>query len=394
MVERRRAWVLTLALWLAFVFVVAYEIAPASFLPLVEAGLEIGPTAASWLVSIFLLAMAGFSIPTGLLLDRVDNRKAILLSAFAVLLTSVWAWRAGTGGAYTRLLVARFVGGMATVTLWTAAVNVVDGAFDRESQGTAIAVFATSIPAGFVVSHLTAPLLASRVGWAGAFPVYGLLGVLAIGGFAIVSRGVDISVDVETPTRREFGAVLRNPHVWAVAGMAFVAFSLNLLFNSWLPTYVAENFSLPLGLGGAVAAIFPAIGVIGRISGGVISDRVFATRRRPIVLGSFLVLAPASIAIPFIDSVNPLLVALVVTGFVTQVGLVLLLPYVRELVADNVAATAFAVLNTVGFIGAFSAPVVAGTLIEAGGFFAAFAYAGVIAAVGCVLAWLVPDSAP
>ena len=162
---------------------------------------------------------------------------------------------------------------------------------------------------------------------------------------------------------------------------------------SWLPTYVAENFSLPLGLGGAVAAIFPAIGVIGRISGGVISDRVFATRRRPIVLASFLVLAPASIAVPFIGSVNPLLVALVVTGFVTQVGLVLLLPYVRELVADNVAATAFAVLNAVGFVGAFSAPVVAGTLIEAAGFFAAFAYAGAIAAVGCVLAWLVPDSA-
>jgi predicted MFS family arabinose efflux permease len=389
---RRRAWLLTITLWSALIFVVAYEIAPASLLPLVQERLDVGPTAASWLVSALLLAMAVFSIPAGIVLDRADNRRAIFVSVTAVLLSTVWAWHAGRDGAYTSILAARFVGGGAIVTLWTAAVNVVDGAFDRETQGTAIAVLATSIPGGFVVGHLTAPLLAGRVGWAATFPVYGLLGALGIGGFAVASWGVPLNVDVEIPSRREFGDVFRNPHVWAVAGMAFVAFSLNLLFNSWLPTYVANNFSLPLGIGGAIAALFPAIGVVGRASGGVISDRFFGTRRRPIVLGSFVVLAPASVAVPFIDRVPLLLVALVVTGFVTQVGLVLLLPYVRELVADNVAATAFAVLNTVGFLGAFSAPVVAGTLIENGGFFTAFGYAGLLAVVGCVLAWYVPDS--
>lgn len=392
MVGDRRAWAITLTLWLAFDFVVAYEIAPASILPLIQAGLDVRPTAASWLVSVLLLAMAGFSIPAGIVLDRVDNRRAIFLSATAVLLSTVWAWHAGRDGAYAWLLVARFVGGAAIVTLWTAAVNVVDGAFDREMQGTAIAVFATSIPAGFVIGHLTAPPLAARVGWAGTFPVYGFFGALAIGGFGIATRGVPITVDAATPSRREFTAVLRNSHVWAVAGMAFVAFSLNLFFNSWLPTYVAGNFSLPLGIGGVVAAFFPAVGVVGRISGGLISDRLFGTRRRPIVFGSFVVLAPASVVIPFIDRVSLLLVALIVTGFVTQVGLVLLFPYVREIVAENVAATAFAVLNTVGFLGAFSAPVVSGTLIELMGFSAAFGYAGLLAVVGCALAWAVPDS--
>jgi predicted MFS family arabinose efflux permease len=390
--DDRRAWSMTLSLWLAFDFLVAYEIAPASVLPLVESGLGVGPTAASWLVSVLLLAMAACAIPAGVLLDRVDNRRTIFVTAVAALLTTLWAWSAGTTGDYAQLLVARFASGAVIVALWTAAVNVVDGAFSRDRQGTAIAVIATSIPAGFVIGHLTAPLLAARVGWAGTFPVYGALSLVAVGGFAVASRGVPIRVDVETPSRGQFVAVLRNPHVWAVAGMAFAAYSLNLLFNSWLPTYVADNFALPLGLGGAVAAIFPAIGVVGRVSGGVVSDRLFGTRRRPIVLGSFLVLAPAAVAVPFIDRVDVLLVALVVTGFVTQVGLVLLLPYVRELVAANVAATAFAVLNTVGFFGAFSAPVVAGALIERGGFFAAFGYAGALAALGCVVAYLVPDS--
>jgi nitrate/nitrite transporter NarK len=392
MVGRLRAWTITATLWLSFDFVVAYEIAPASLLPLVQRSLDVGPTAASWLVSVLLLAMAVFAIPAGIALDRVDNRRAILLSTAVVLLTTVWTWHAGREGAYVWLLVARFVSGGAIVTLWTAAVNVVDGVFDRENQGTAIAVLATSIPGGFVIGHLTAPFLAARVGWAGTLPIYGVLALFGIGGFAVATRGVPITVDVETPTRREFAAVLRNRHVWLVGGMAFAAFSLNIFFNSWLPTYVAGNFSLPLGVGGAVAAFFPAVGVVARISGGVISDRLFGTRRRPIVLASFVLIAPASIAVPFFDSVTPLLAALVVTGFVTQVGLVLLFPYVRELVEENVAATAFAVLNTVGFLGGFSAPVVSGALIEAAGFFAAFGYAALLAGAGAVLAWAVPDS--
>lgn len=392
MVSRRRAWLLTITLWLALDFVVAYEISPASLLPLVQQDLGIGPTAASWLVSALLLAMAICSIPTGIVLDRVDNRRAIYLSGAVMLASTVWAWYAARAGTYTWLLVARFVGGVGIVILWTAAVNVVDGIFDRDTQGTAIAVIAASIPSGFVISHVTAPQIAAQVGWPGTFPIYGLLAVLAIVGFGVASRGVPIAVDVETPTRREFEAVLRNPYVWAVGGMAFVAFSLNLFFNSWLPTYVAENFSLPLGIGGAVAAFFPAVGVVARFSGGVVSDRLFGTRRRPIVLTSFVLIAPAAAVIPLIEHVTPLLVTLIVTGFVTQIGLVLLLPYVRELVADNVAATAFAVLNTVGFLGAFSAPVIAGTLIDAFGFVAAFGYAGLLAAIGCVLAWVVPDS--
>ncbi|MEF8851796.1 MAG: MFS transporter [Haloarculaceae archaeon] len=392
MEERRRAWMVAVTLWLAFLFLTAYEIAPASFLPLVREGLDVGPAAASWLVSALLLAMAVFSIPAGIVLDRVDNRRAIFLSITVLLLSTIWAWRAGRDGGYAWVLTARFVGGGAIVTLWTAAVNVVDGSFDRDIQGTAIAFLATSIPGGFAIGHLTAPLLADRVGWAGSFPVYGVLAFLGVVAFAVTSRGGALTVDAEAPSRREFGTVLRNRYVWTVAGMAFVAFSLNLLFNNWLPTYVAENFSLPLGLGGAIAAFFPAVGVVARASGGVLSDRFFGTRRRPIVLGSFVVLVPASVAIPFIDHVAFLLVALVVTGFVTQIGLVLLLPYVRELVADNVAATAFAVLNTVGFLGAFSAPVVSGALIEEAGFLAAFGYAGLLAGVGCVLAWSVPDS--
>lgn len=54
----------------------------------------------------------------------------------------------------------------------------------------------------------------------------------------------------------------------------------------------------------------------------------------------------------------------VVAGFVTQMGLALLFPYVRELVAENVAGTALSVLNVVGVGGEFVTPILTGALPE------------------------------
>jgi len=392
MTGRARVWATVGALWLATVCSVAYEIAPASVLPLVREGLAVGPAGASWLVGVFLLAMAIFSIPSGLVLDRVDERRAILLTTVALALSTVWAWRAGTAGDYHAVLVARFVGGGLQVAFWTATINVVGAAATDKRQGTAIAFIATAIPGGFAAGHLTGPTLAGAVGWAGTFPVYGLLAVGAITGFWVSSRGLPLTVDAPAPTVAEFGSVLRNRAVWTVAGLAFMAFSLNLFFNSWLPTYLAERFALGLAGGGVLAAGFPLIGVVARLAGGVASDQYFGGRRRPIVLGSFVVVTPLIPAITAVDSVPLLFGGLVVAGIFTQLGLVLLIPLVRELVADNVAATALAVLNTVGFVGAFSAPTIAGTLIEVGGFGAAFGYAALLALAGVGLAATLPES--
>lgn len=390
-VDRWAAWKITLAVWAGTTFLVAYEIVPASILPLVRASLDVGPTAAGWLISAFLLAMAVFSIPVGIALDKVDNRRAIYAMAGLAFVSMVWAWNTGVMGRYRLLLAARFVGGVAAVGYWTAGVNIVGASFSADRQGTAIAAFATSVPAGFAVGHLTGPSLAEITGWAGTFPVYGALVVAATLGFWLTARDVPIAVDPAVPTRGDFAAVFRNRAVWGVGGLAFAAFSLNLVFNSWLPAYLVERFALPLVGGAILAAGFPVIGIVARVIGGVASDRYFGGRRRPLVLGSFLLVIPVIPGIVLIDTIAVIFIGLVIAGFVTQLGLVLLIPLVRELVAANVVGTALAVLNTVGFLGAFSAPVVAGALIEHAGFTAAFGYAGLLAVVGVGLTALISE---
>jgi sugar phosphate permease len=180
--------------------------------------------------------------------------------------------------------------------------------------------------------------------------------------------------------------------VWLVAGVAFTAFSLNIFFLNWLPSFLVDRLAVSLALGGGFAALFPAVGVLGRGSSGLLSDRLFGGRRRPVVLGSFLIILPFVIVFVFVRSATPLLIAIVVIGFVTQVGGALLYTYVRELVALNVVSTALAVLNTVGFLGAFVTPLVSGLLFEwSGSHLPVFGYAILLALIGGTLSYAAPE---
>ncbi|MEF8855722.1 MAG: MFS transporter [Haloarculaceae archaeon] len=391
-VSTRQAWIIAVLLWASVVGLTATEIAPASVLTLVASDLGIGRTGVSWLVSVFLLGMVVAALPAGVLLDRVNNRHVVLVVAVFYLLSTGWTTLAAESGDLASLLAARFLGGVANVTIWTAAINVVGTVFGPTRQGTSIGFITTSIPVGFAVAHTTVPGIAGAVGWESSFVVFGLLTLSSAAVFWIYVRDLPLRTRFETPARSEVGAVLRNPIVWAVAVLAFAAFSLNMFFNNWLPSYLVEQFGVGVAAGGLFAAAFPAVGALARFASGAMSDRLYGGRRKPIVLGSFLVIAPLIVVIAGVRSIVVLLVLLVVAGFVTQMGLALLLPYVRELVDPNVAATSVSILNLVGLTGAFSAPVLTGFLIDlTGAYTAAFAYATGLALLGILVAWLAPE---
>ena len=137
--------------------------------------------------------------------------------------------------------------------------------------------------------------------------------------------------------------------------------------------------------------MFPAVGVVARVSSGLLSDRVFGGRRQPIVLGSFLIAAPPLLIFTQFHSLSLLVVLLLLAGFAIQVILGLSFTYIREVVDPNVAATAVAFQTSIGLAGAFIAPIVGGVIIDLAGFDAAFALAGGLAICGIAAAWSAPE---
>lgn len=373
----------------------AYEIAPASVTPVVMADLGVGESAAGWLVSVMYGTAVLASVPAGFALDRTSVRDAVTLAAVALLVAGAWGYGAAAAGRYWPLVASRVLGGLAYVVVWNAGANLAGRAVPRSVQATAVGVFTASAPAGFALGQLGGPLVADAAGWPAVFPTFGALAVLGIAvfrvGLARTPGGGDVDA-VETPTLAQFRAVLVDRRVWTVGGMGFLAFSLYLFLNSWLPSYFAAELGLTLAESGLLVAVFPAVGIVARTAGGAISDRGFGGRRRPVALASFVAAGPVVVALGFVAEVAVAVALLVAAGAAIQTGIGLLFSYVREVVDERVAATAVSLLTAVGLFGAFAAPIAAGASIElTGSYRPAFLGAGAVAAAGALLALLAPE---
>ena len=369
----------------------AYELAPARVTPLIRESLGIGPSAAGLVVGVMFGTAVVTSLPVGVVLDRTNSRHATAAAVGMLVLAGVWGWWAASAGAFLSLLASRVLGGIAYTVVWNAGIDVVGRAFEADRQATAVAVFTASGPIGFAVGQGAAPLIAGAFGWPAVFPVFATSSVLGFALFWPTSRGRGRVHGADPPTREELRSVVTNRTVWLVGGIAFLAYSVFLFVNSWAPSYLTEELSLSLALGGLLTALFPAVGVLSRVSGGLVSDRLLGGRRRPVLLWSFLVATPAVAGFAALRTVPVLVGALLVAGFAIQLGLGLGFAYFRELVDLGGAATAVAFLTSLGLAGAFLAPIAGGALVGAAGYGTAFAVAGGLGLLGAILSWFAPE---
>lgn len=390
--SERSRWTLVAGLSVISMALSAYEIAPASVTPIVRASMGIGAAEAGLIVGSMFGAAVVTSLPVGAVLDRTNSRVAIALAVAVALLAGVWGWVAAERDAYHLLLASRVLGGVAFVVVWNAGIDVASRAVAPERRATAVGVYTASGPVGFALGQGTGPTIAAEFGWPAIFLVFNVLPLVGLALFWPTSRGIGKTRGGSAPTLAEFGSVLRNRRVWLVGSLGFLAYALYLFVNSWAASYLTDEVGLSIALSGLLAALFPAVGVVSRVSGGLLSDRLFGGRRRPVLLASFFVAAPFLSILALFRTVGLLLVALLGAGFAIQLTLGLSFTYVRELVAPQVAATAVAFQTSVGLAGAFVAPIAGGALVEATNYTTAFLAASALAVVGVAVAWVAPET--
>ncbi|AKH97479.1 nitrate/nitrite transporter [Halanaeroarchaeum sulfurireducens] len=402
----RTAGAYLLGTWVLSAAVHVYLISPASVLPRIADGLGVPETTAIWLVSAVLVAWAATNFGVGVIIDRVGDVATISAGGVAVVGAAGVGWAFAARGLFWPLIGTRVFAGIAIGAVWIASTTLVGRLFPIERRGTALGVFTTSAPAGFAVGQVTGPWIAATAGWSAVLAVGGVLSAVAVvifaiahfvvGGSAVNSEEATTDSESANSTspsvRQGFSTVLRNRTVVVGAVVAFAAYSLYLFLNSWLPTYLLEEFALSPGTSGLLAAVFPAMGVVSRAGGGIISDRLFDHRRLPVLKWSFVIATPVMVLIMVSRSVPVLLGLLILGGLVIQLTFGVVYSYVQEAVELTNEGTALSILGSTGIAGAFSAPVIAGTLIDlTGAYTAAFLYAIAVAIVGGVLVFFVAD---
>jgi nitrate/nitrite transporter NarK len=370
----------------------AYYIVPAGVLPVVQEQLAVGPASASLLVSAMFGTQMVLGVPIGVLLDRVDNRRAIVAATVLTVLVYGWSWQAATAGDFWTLLASRGAAAPLTSVVFTAAVNLIGRAFEPERRATAVGVFTAGPPAGFAIGLLTGPLVAAWSGWADVFIVYAPLAVLGAVALWVTSRELDVAGDdADTARAADFGRLLATREIWTIAFVAFAGLSLYAFVTSWTPTFLTETLGVSLAEAGLLSALFPAIGAVARLSSGAVSDVLFGHRRRPVLLLGFGVSSPAILLIVLADTVAVVFLALLLAGGALQLGLGLAYAVARETADPEVAATGVAIVLSAGLFGGFVAPPIGGALIDLSGYLAAFGYAVATGLAGLGLSWFVPE---
>ncbi|WP_092633544.1 MFS transporter [Haloplanus vescus] len=380
--------------WLVLLFVGAYLITPASVLTLVMADLAVTEATAAALVSTPQVAATVIGIPVGIYLDRIESRAAVPAAASILLAGSVGDWFAASGGRVSLLIATRLLAGVGMFVLWVVSIDVASSTFPPDRRATATSVIISGYPAGYALGQLGAPRLADIVGWPGVFPLFGgavLLTSLVF--YVVVGRVSRFQTATDPMTRAEFGRVLRNRNVWAVVAVTILGYSLYMVFNSWMPTYITRRFGVSLAESGAFVALFPAVGILARPTGGWLSDTVFTQRRRPVFAASFVGATALAVAMFYSATIAVLVAMLVLAGAFIQLQIGLMYQSIQEFVDPTAAGTAVSLASVAGWLGSFVAPVVAGELVSITGTYAVlFVFAAGLGVVGALTVWQMAES--
>lgn len=361
----------------------AFMLGPSSIFPLLERSFNVGTAEAGLAISAGFFGWLIFQIPSGLLLDRYDNRPLVRLAVVAF----VGAMVAGLFvQSFASFLFVRVAGGMTGGIIFTGNANIVSQVFPANRRGFATGLFVGAGPTGMALGQASSPLLANAADWPTAFLVFSMLAVV---GYAIFHWSLRRPIrNDDDLTMAGFVRALTDRPVVLVGVAAMVTNGLFIFLNSWMPTYAANVIGLPLSLAGGLAALSPIAGILGRPAGGWLSDTL--GKRRLVLLGALTLAVPVLIAVPLTSSAVGFGVLLFSAGLLLQLTVGVSLVFGQELGAAEAAGTSLAVISVANILGGLGTPIVGGWLVEASSWSMTFVAMALLGVVGIVALLLTP----
>jgi len=325
------------------------------------------------LTSVFLWIYGLLSPFAGYLADRFNRSRVIIGSLFA---WSAITWLTAHATTFNELLLTRALMGVSEACYIPAALALIADYHRGSTRSFATGLHMSGIMVGSALGGLGG-WIAEREGWAHAFEIFGLAGIVYTLIVAVLLRdaprdpGVDagqttasssapppvslVSALLSLFSQRGFIMALAYWGLLGLTGWAVVG---------WMPTYLKEHFSLPQGEAGLMATGYlQTSALLGVLIGGAWADRWSRTNERGRIYVPMIGLLVASPAILLASTINwlPLALAgLVVFGLARAFSDSNMMPILCMVTDARYRATGYGVLNL------FSC-VVGGFTIYAGG---------------------------
>ncbi len=356
--QAARRWIVFAACVPLFVCSQFYRVLDAVIAPQLQAELGLGPEALGALSAAFFYAFAVTQLPLALLLDRLGARTVMtLLSLVAAAGAAVFA----TAESRAVAIAGEVLLGVGMAANLMGSMKLMGHWFRPQDFATVAGLFAALGTVGNILATSPLALLAAALGWRRALLAVGAgTAALALVFLAAVrerppgagSTGARSAGDV----RSAVAQLVTSRDYWLISFGAFCRYGAFVSIQAlWAGPYLIEVAGLtPLRAANLLLVLNVAF-VVGAPLGGWLSDRLFASRKRPVLLaltgtaGGVAALGLLGGGAP--PSVASLAVVLALLGALSSFGQVAW-PHIRDLMPERMAGMAMSGVNFFNMLGA------------------------------------------
>ncbi len=361
-----------------------------------------------WIATIFSIVYGAGKFINGYVSDRSDARYFMSIGLF---LSAIISFLMGFGSGIVFFAIFWGLNGCFQSMGWPPCARLITHWFSPKELGSKWALWASSHQIGAVAIFGLGGFLIEQFGWRAAFivPAFFSMGL----SFFLFNRLRDTPKEVGLPPVEEYkedvirvskdyeeritikeviSIVLANKLVWymAIANMCLYIPRMGIFF--WAPTFLKEFKGVSLIIAGMQLVSFEIAGLIGGITAGWISDKLFAGRRGPVGTFFLIGLAVALFIVwktppgyPFFDTTM-----LVIAGFLLNGPQVLNGIATADFASKRAVGVATGVTGIFAYIGAAIAGAGIGKIVESYGWeggFMLFIFTALIGAFFFALTW-------
>jgi sugar phosphate permease len=359
-------------------------------------------------LSSFMWTYAICLIPWGWMSDRIGTRR---VNGISVSLWSISAMLTGATVGLGTMIGAMLLLGVGEAASLPTAGKVVRQWFPPQERGLATAIFNAGTFAGPAISAPIIAWIVLRIGWRLSFVVIGAIGLLWVFLWLTIFHlpaecswlpqeerdyvlaETDSSASI-APGKNNLSLLLKRKTMWGLLLTQGCCAYSNVLFLSWLPSYLVQSRHMHLMKAGWFTSIpyliAAVLGIfIGKLSDSLLTGAGAKEGKRRTLLIVFILLASSVFLVNVVSNEYVVLVLIAMSLVCISSALTLNIAMTSDLVWQNdLIGTALGILITGGITFGMLAPIVTGYIVkETGSFDNAFYVAGGLLVLGAIISF-------
>ena len=342
-------------------------------------------SAATFVITAFAAMRLCFAPPTGLLIQRLGERRVYVSG---ILIVAVTTGACAFAQTYWQLLVFRSLGGIGSTMFFVSALGLMIRISPEDARGRVAGMFSTS----FLLGSVAGPVLGAATagfGLGAPFIIYGvaLMVAAAVVFFSLRHSSLAAAAEQTEPTITVRAALRQRAYRAALLSNFATGWSVFGLRIALVPLFVSEALDQGPGVAGLALATFAIGNVSAVFPSGYLSDRV---GRRTLLIIGLAVSAVATALVGFSSSLPLFLAGAYVAGAASGMFSSPQQAAVADIIGSKArAGTAVATFQMMADLGSIVGSVVVGQVAQHASFGWAFVVSGgilLVAAVGWTFA--------